>query len=361
MKSLMKLAALLMIVIIGLGSAGVALADEGHPPPQPPRRDPVVRGEVTAISDTTLTVAAGEDRTVTVQVSDETQVRILGQGEGSLADVQVGSFIGAHGPRQEETVEARLIVILPDDPRNLSGRGGQVTAIEGSIIQVKNRQDQEQAITTTDQTRFRVNGEEASLADVEVEQLVQAVGREEEDGSFVALAVMATSRENLRRHFLVGKVIAVDTDQATLTVEARGNKQGTWTIHTTPETKYRVPNVENPTLADVPPDAPVIIAGQPAEDGSQSGTARLVAVAPPRARAAGEVTAIEGSTFTLESLQGETLTILTDDTTRYRTRDGQELSFEDVEVGGKVLVLGQPVEEQERTIQAKVVGLKPGD
>ena len=59
--------------------------------------------------------------------------------------------------------------------------------------------------------------------------------------------------------------------------------------------------------------------------------------------------------FTVDTENGA-YTILTDDSTRYRQRGEGQVSFEEIKVGSKVIVLGQKT-DQENTIQAKRVGI----
>ncbi|GAB4439006.1 MAG: hypothetical protein Kow0031_20910 [Anaerolineae bacterium] len=80
---------------------------------------------------------------------------------------------------------------------------------------------------------------------------------------------------------------------------------------------------------------------------------------PRGAAAVGEVTAIEGGTLTVDPFWGETdITVQTDAATTYRTRTGDELTFEDISVGSWVMAKGQPVDGAENTLLAEVIGIK---
>lgn len=360
MKGLMKLTTIAALIFTLLASAGPAFAQDD--PAIAPRPGGGIRGEVTARGAGSLTVAVRNGENVTVHVTEDTRVHIFGSGQGELADIEVGNFVGARGPRNDDgSIQARVIVVFPEDPRKLDRVRGKVTEINGAVIVVENRSGTQQ-ITTNADTKFRVGREEASLDDIKVDHLVLALGNRQDDSTFVAKLVIATTAEQLRQHTLRGKVSDVDTDKGTLTVEALGDKEGSWTVQTTDQTRYRIPNVENPTLADVPVGAHVVVLGKPAGDDSQSSLARLIAVIPEKARGrvGGEVTAIiDDTSFTLKSRHRGDFTILTDDSTQYRTRGDQDVSFEDIQAGTEVIVIGKPVEGQEKTIQAKIVGIKP--
>lgn len=73
----------------------------------------------------------------------------------------------------------------------------------------------------------------------------------------------------------------------------------------------------------------------------------------------GEVTGIDGSTFTVDAIRGNAgTTVQTDSTTRYVARNGDELSLDDIKVGGIVFVKGRPADGAADTIQAEVIGIK---
>lgn len=98
------------------------------------------------------------------------------------------------------------------------GAGGEVTAIEGVTIQVKNPRG-EMAIVTGEDTEFTINGEAGSLADIEVGMFVHAQGEADDDGTFTASRVFAT--DEARRPRTAVKI--KDRDQALVVT---GNSSG---------------------------------------------------------------------------------------------------------------------------------------
>jgi|GEM_PF-5312831 len=256
------------------------------------------------------------------------------------------------------TASAQTETPPPRNPANTLR--GQVIAIEGDTILVQNRQSEEARIITTAETRFRLGREQAELADIEPGHLVLAVGEKQDDATLEAWLVVAVTPEQLRRHTLRGEVLSVDEAAGTLTVQGLGQKEGIWTVQTNEQTRIRIRNVEDPTLADIPVGANIAAVGRKVDDGENVGLARLIVVLPDNAagRAAGEVIALTDNGFTLQSLQRGELTILTDDSTEYRARAEQEATAADVQPGRKVLVIGQPVAGDDTTIRAKIVGIK---
>ena len=81
------------------------------------------------------------------------------------------------------TIDA-IAVILPHV-------GGEVTAIDGSTITVEGRDGTTSTITVNGDTTYQVNGDDATLADVEVGMVLIAEGTENADGSLTATEVKA--------------------------------------------------------------------------------------------------------------------------------------------------------------------------
>jgi hypothetical protein len=245
-----------------------------------PRRGPGHRrglgGEATAVGEGSLTILTRDEKTIEVNVGDETKVWLFeSQSEGSLSDIEIGNMVGIRGPKTEDgTVEALGIVVLPVGDK----AGGKVTAVDGETISVEDFQGEATIIVTGADTQFRLGRETGSLSDVDEGKLVVAFGEKQDDGALAAQFVIIREAGE----------------------HGPGPRQG-----------FR----------------------------------------------AGEVTGIDGTTFTLNSFRGGEVTVLTDASTQYHTRGDEEVSFENIEVGGKVRVKGEPVEGQEDTVQAEVVGI----
>jgi hypothetical protein len=231
---------------------------------------------------------------------------------------------------------------------------GQVTAVSDDGFTLKTLRGQTVTVVVTDDTRYRIPGvEDPSLADVKVGMAVLVKGTWRDDETFTAQGVGAAEREQIRRHIIQGKVTAVDSDAGTLTVNTR---RGEWTVHTTDDTRYRIPGVENPTLADVKVGDRVLVAGRPDKDGKNTGTARLIVVLPKdMVKGQGRVTAVEGNRLAVETWAGSAA-VVTDQATRYRARDIQEPSLDDIQVGDAIFVIG--VKQADGTVLAKVIGIR---
>lgn len=213
MKSLLKYVVGATLIVVMLAGATIAFAQGGGQDGQqfgpgaapaffqqggPPadgacddglrggRRGPGAGGEVTAIGDSSLTLETPNGDSLTVNVSDETVVRLVeSQSDGSLSDIEVGDNVRVRGQRNDDgSVDAVAIMVAPEGDMV----GGRVTAVDGSTITVTGRDGETATITTSDSTVFRLgpDGETGSISDVTTDSGVQAFGELQEDGSLAA-------------------------------------------------------------------------------------------------------------------------------------------------------------------------------
>ncbi len=158
-----------------------------------------VGGEVIAIDGANIQVENPRGE-ATIVTDDNTEFVVNGEA-GSLADIEVGMFVGAKGERNDAGTFSATHVFASDEapqrPDDGQGRrpgrgvGGEVIAIDGANIQVENPRG-EATIVTDDNTEFVVNGEAGSLADIEVGMFVLAKGEKNDDGTFSATHVFAS-------------------------------------------------------------------------------------------------------------------------------------------------------------------------
>jgi hypothetical protein len=199
---------------------------------------------------------------------------------------------------------------------------------------------------------------EGSLSDITVGRNIGVRGQRNDDGSVNAQGIIVAPAGERAG----GRVTAVDG--GTITVEDRDGL--VTTITTGDETTFRLGRTETGSIADVTVDT-VVMAFGPAQ-GDNTLAARLVFVneagrgqrGPGHGPgAAGEVIAVDGSSFSLAPILGQAdLTIQTNDETEYRSRSGQAVSLADIQAGKIVMVIGRPVEGQENTILARLIGIK---
>lgn len=146
---------------------------------------------ITAISGNDISLETEDGWTRTITVDDETEYSKSGD-EIALTDLAVGDRI-AFGQTLEDdgtfTID-QIAVILPHV-------GGEVTAVDGSTITVERRDGETATITVNGDTTYEVDGDDATLADVEVGMVLVAEGTENADGSLTATEVKAFDADAL--------------------------------------------------------------------------------------------------------------------------------------------------------------------
>ncbi len=339
------LSLVLATLVLSLGS--VAWAAE-------PQQGRHLRGQVTAIEGPTLTVKTPDgERKVTTDA--ETRFRIRGLKNPTIADVKVGDYILARGETDSTgAFVATMILVISGQRVGRFVAQGTVSAIEGTTLVLNTLQGEKQVVT--DEAIFWApDVENPGLADVQIGDQVVALGKPDEDGNLVARLLAIASADELREHVVRGRVTAVEGQTLVITT-----REGEREVVTTSETYFHVPGAEEAGLDDIETGHVIMALGQ--KDGD-SFTAQIVSVARTRrlrkmiARrnmVCGQVTAIEGTTLTIETRQGEK-TILTDENTRFRIPGVEDPSIADIKVGDRVVVLGRRDESGDFT--ARLVGV----
>ncbi|MCB9076053.1 MAG: hypothetical protein H6631_00505 [Anaerolineaceae bacterium] len=241
------------------------------------------------------------------------------------------------------------------------GVAGEVTAIDGSTLTVADRDGQSITVNTTEDTPvFLVEtGSEGSISDIQVSSNIGVRGQRNDDGSVEARGVTVMPAGDMAG----GRVTNIDGGQITVD---NPRDQTTTIITTDDKTTFRLDrDSEAGSIADVTTASAVMAFGETQSDGSLA--ARLVLVhehpmkdgerGPQQGFHGGEVSAIDGAKLTVKDRNGDDITVVTDDSTEYRTRDGSDVSFKSIEVGSRIAVKGQPVEDQDNTIKADVIDI----
>jgi len=230
--------------------------------PRAAQRHARLTGEVAEIEGTTVHIRLAGGRTVALLTDEETDVRVPGVEEASLADVEVGDRVAVQAELQEGTPHARLLVVLPDHPARLEGR---VLSITDGTLEVDTLHGPV-VVLTDGSTLFRVPGvEEATLADVRVGDRVVCGGAWEGPETFRASAVVVRPGQvgPDRPAAVGGRAIAVGEDRLVV-----GTAHGPVTVVVGEETEIRVPGVDSPSLADIHPGDRVMARGRWDEEGN---------------------------------------------------------------------------------------------
>jgi hypothetical protein len=136
-------------------------------------------------------------------------------------------------------------------------------------------------------------------------------------------------RGGRRGAMIKGEVIAIDGDVLTVETEQRGEI----TVQTDARTRYRAPNDDNASLADIQVGDTIAARGRFTDQGTLR--ARMVLIVPPELAddVRGKVTAIDGDTITIEDRDGDAVEIVTSADTKFHLRGKPDASLDDVEVG----------------------------
>lgn len=325
MSTKMRLTSIVATGLVVLALAGPAWAAETV----------FLQGKVVEIQGATFTIATRHHDQQKVVTNANTVFRIPGVKDPGIDDLQVGQHVLVKGQQSGQgNLIADLVAVLPRDAHLVRGI---VTGIEGSTIVLRTGQGTLNVLTD-ESTVFRIPGvEDSGIDDIHLGDGVLAAGRLDDQGNLLAAAV-AVRPQAFQRFTVRGKVTRIDGP--TLLVESPHGEQR---IFTTDETRYRIPGVEDPGLDDIQLGELIVAAGdQKGQEGIFE--AKLIAVVPHRLReleqVRGRVAAIQDTTLTLDTDQGS-ITILSDEHTRYRIPGVEDPGLDDIQVGDFVLAVVQ--------------------
>lgn len=237
-----------------------------------------VHGELTAIEDGTLTVQ-GRHGPVSVIVDEVTFIRIIGETDPGLDDLQVGDNVLARGMRQDDgSIQAAFVAREPDGDRSA---GRVISVSEASLI-----------LSAPDGVRITVSVNAETIVAVGLHDTPWDDGGREAVHEGMPLFVYGESSDggtNVEAHTLLairplrflkrpesppvaGLVRSIDRDQLFLI-----NRSGLrLTVTVDEDTRYRVGRDTSATLDDFSVGHRVLVFGRLSQDGSEM-HARVVA------------------------------------------------------------------------------------
>ena len=178
---------------------------------------------VSSVSGQTITAKRPDGASVTVKVTANTKYTRAGKTV-SLSAITSGEAINVRGTRNSDgsITATQVEIVLPH-------LGGQVTAISGSTITVRDRDGGTATIHTSSSTTVQRAGQSSSLSAIAVGAQINAEGTKNSDGSLNAEAItIILPRAG-------GQVKSVSGSTITVT-DPRG--ASTTTINVTASTKY---------------------------------------------------------------------------------------------------------------------------
>jgi len=238
----------------------------------------------------------------------------------------------------------------PHPPGGGAVRGKVESKSEGSLALTTHEGDI--IISVSPNTRYWVQGvEHPTLDDVQIGDVALALGSKDEFGNMTALAVLVVPPVPVGG--LRGKVAAIEGQ--TLVVVTRGEEKD---LLTDEDTQFRVPDVEEATLADIQVGDRVFILGGMDVGGTR--LARLVVLIPEGAvgpiSARGRVTAVSDKSLTVQ-IGDNVATVIIEEDSHLHVPGTEDATLTDIGVGDWVLAVGRPTGLCEMTAMA--VGVLP--
>jgi hypothetical protein len=229
---------------------------------------------------------------------------------------------------------------------------GQITAVGDSQFTVQLKNGGEKVIRVDENTNYRKSdGSAGSFADLQVGRWVAGRVIATADGPLARLLILLPEGFDpsiqLIRH--VGTVTGVDPAASTIGLKTLQGESLTFQVDGS--TQFFGP-VQN--LADLKPGMAAIVGAQQLEDGSYLAV-RVTAHEKPQVdvKAAGRVTAIDPTSFTIRGRDGKTYTFQVTPGTRFRSRGGQVKGLGDLHLGMGVGVAARETDDDQ--LQALVV------
>ncbi len=155
-----------------------------------------VRGDITAISGSTLTIKTDEGETYSVATGPNTRIRKQ-RDPIKLTDLHIGDMIAAVGDKdpKAKTLGAMFVVVI-DRQQYQKMRAdfgktwttGVVQSVDGTNIVVKRPDNITQTVSVDENTSFRRRREDLTLPDIKIGDNVNARGALQ-NGTFLATVV----------------------------------------------------------------------------------------------------------------------------------------------------------------------------
>ncbi len=356
-----------VVQIATASAAAVAAATASSVVASGPTEDEV-HGAINAISgsDVTITPDNGTPQ-VTVVVTDNTHIELDGQTVG-LASLQVGMQVEAH--YDPTTFEAFFIDADSLGQANEAKIQGLVAAVDldaGTLTITPDGGGANVTLIVNAATEIEVNGEEATLAEVQAGMPVRA---EYDSSTLVAGEVKAGSEEDGDDDdgdaHVNGIVAAVTTTSVTITPDG-GGANITLTVNSS--TKIEV-NGEDATITDIHLGDPIkaeyvisTLAAKELEVGNNSGSNDDV-------ETTGTVAAVSSTTVTINPSNGSPQITLTVNSSTKIEVNGEHATITDIHAGDSIkaeydpltlvaseLKVGTSSEGQEAEVEGTVTAL----
>ena len=247
-----------------------------------------------------------------------------------------------------------------DAPDNQLRIAGVILNVDfpGNTFAVRTLSGTDVHVHVTGNTEYRSrDGSVQGFEDLVVDMRIIVVGQERGDGTINASVVFAATPEEVPELMrLKGEVGGVGDRYFTLLTEDGRSL----TINVIDRTRFRSRNGEVTTLSDLEPGMVALVTAADTEDNGI--VALVVAAGTPGGdirdrvfRTSGEITGVVPGqeTFTVQSKEGDSITFVTGERTKFRSRDGSVTGIHDLKRGMFAMV--GAIKMEDGTNQALVV------
>jgi len=232
-------------------------------------------------------------------------------------------------------------------PHGQFGRGLTVTAVSGNTISATGRGGQAITVQVTANTTYSMAGASAVLSDIQTGSMI-AVRSATTNGSSTSTTIAATSVT-----ILLPTQGGVVTGVSGTTLTVTGFDGATHTITVSASTRYQKAG-QAATLADIAAGTSIAAEGTRNADGSLA--AVRVTIQVPRIH--GQVTAVNGTQYTVSDRDGSTSTVVTTGSTTYSNADGTVATVSVLKVGAAIDAEGS-LSPDGKTLTALRIAVEP--
>jgi len=300
-------------------------------------------GEITSVNAITksFTLQARSGEELQFKVNAQTKFRSPDGSIQGIEDLQSGmrALVVAIESEGNELLALMVAAGIPDDLPNVMRASGVIESVHvsESMFALETKDGDHLQFVVNDRTRFQsrdhsING----LEDLEpgMAAIVGAVVQEE--GPPLALLVGAgkpqADRERIK---VIGEITKVVPGQGTFDLTTRDGTDLTFNVVDKTVFRSRDGSIED--IHDLKKGMHAIVGGIKGEDGNL--IALFVAAGNPEdapqmdVKAAGKITNLGDRSFTIQTRNQGSLTFTVDDSTIFKSRNGEVSSFDDLQIG----------------------------
>jgi hypothetical protein len=285
----------------------------------------IAAGALLANVGPTATLAIGNG-------SSNIAARLLANGAGSATPGTSSRFGWGFGGRRGHVGFGRVLA---------------VTGVSGNTITAAGRRGQTVTVQVSATTAYTEAGASASLADIHPGSVIAVRGSRANTSATTINATAIT--------ILLSREAGVVTSVSGTTITLTGFDGASHTVIVTGQTRYQKAGA-SAGLSDVSPGTAIVAAGT--LDSSGTLTAVRVTIRVPTV--AGEVTAVNGSSYTVTARFGTTYTVNATSSTTYVNRDGTAASASAVQVGTYIAAQGTLSADGKTLTAQRILVVPPG-